>query len=42
MDHLFWGDEDSSKVDAWIRIAVKIAGSFSPDLKKKIDDKSCL
>ena len=33
LDHLLWGEEDSSKVDVCIRIAVEGSGSFCPDLK---------
>ena len=36
MDHLLWGDEDSSKVDGCPRTADELVASFSPDLKKKI------
>jgi hypothetical protein len=35
MDHLLWGDEDSSKVDGSRRMAIELVVSFSPDLKKK-------
>ena len=34
MDHLLWGDEDSSKVDECIFIAEDRVGSSCPDLKK--------
>jgi len=35
MDHLLWGDEDSSKVDGSRRMAMELVVSFSPDLTNR-------
>ena len=39
MDHLLWGDEDSSKVDECIMIIEAHVGSYCPDLNNKMNDK---